>query len=124
MHFKDNRAMSGAAYAYELSGGGGGAKKIGGGDPLGGVRGGGAAGGGGAPGGDGGAGGGAGAEVEETLQDAILAEKVGLTKDMETLVAVDWQIVAGAFRPVRPCFFFALPLFGTQHPPSLFRQSM
>eukprot|EP00752_Nemacystus_decipiens_P018589 g16667.t1 len=73
MHFKDNRAVSGAAYAYELSGGGGGAKKIGGGDASGGGRG--AAGGGGAPGGDGSAAGGAGAEVEETLQDAILAEK-------------------------------------------------
>lgn len=84
MHFKDNRAISGAAYAYELSGGGGGAKKIGGGDASGGGRG--AAGGGGAPGGDGSAAGGAGAEVEETLQDAILAEKVGRTIDGESFV--------------------------------------
>eukprot|EP00903_Cladosiphon_okamuranus_P016150 g14905.t1 len=73
MHFKDNRAISGGAYAYELSGGGGGAKKIGGGDASGGGRN--LAGGGGASGGDGTATGGAGAEVEETLQDAILAEK-------------------------------------------------
>lgn len=80
MHFKDNRAIVGAAYAYELSGGGGGAKKIGGGDAsAGGGRGGAGGAGPGAPGGgDGGAGGGAaGAEMEETLQDAILAEKVG-----------------------------------------------
>ncbi|CAN0415525.1 unnamed protein product, partial [Ectocarpus sp. 12 AP-2014] len=78
MHFKDNRAIVGAAYAYELSGGGSGAKKIGGGDAsAGGGRGGAGGAGPGAPdGGDGGAGGGAaGAEMEETLQDAILAEK-------------------------------------------------
>lgn len=77
MHFKDNRAISGAAYAYELSGGGGGAKKIGGGDASGGGR---------AAGGDGSAGAGAGAEVEETLQDAILAEKVSLTIDVQPFV--------------------------------------
>lgn len=101
MHFKDNRAISGAAYAYELSGGGG-AKKIGGGDASGGGRAGGAAGGGGASGGDGSGTGGAGTEVEETLQDAILAEKVGLTTDVETFVVVYVLVVAGTFRPLAP----------------------
>lgn len=85
MHFKDNRAIVGVAYAYELSGGGSGAKKIGGGDAsAGGGRAGGGGAGPGAPGGgDGGGGGGtAGAEMEETLQDAILAEKVGDEKSV------------------------------------------
>ncbi|CAN0393322.1 unnamed protein product [Pylaiella littoralis] len=82
MHFKDNRAVGGAAYAYEMTGGGGGAKTNGGGDTSGGGGGsgggriGGGAGAGVGAGGDGSAAGvGAGAEVEETLQDAIMAEK-------------------------------------------------
>lgn len=115
MHFKDNRAISGAAYAYELSGGGGGAKKVGGGDASGVGRGGGVAGGGGAPGGDGSAIGGAGAEVEETLQDAILAEKVSPAVDVETNVVVVHAyalVVVGAFGPVvllnRNSLFFSV----------------
>lgn len=89
MHFKDNRSIGGGpAFAYDV-GGGSGTNKIGvGGDAttagrpgagVGGSGGGGAAGGGPGVGGGGGGGaaaGGGAVEAEETLQDAILAEKV------------------------------------------------
>lgn len=77
MHFKDNRAAGTSAFANEVSGGASGIKKIGFGDSSipgrsGGSRslGVGAVGGGCAVGCRSG-------EVEETLQDAIVAEKVG-----------------------------------------------
>lgn len=77
IHFKNNRGVGGAAFAYDMGGSGSSAKAVG--DASGRTGGGGGAGGGaagGAGGGGGGVAGGDSAEVEETLQDAILAEKV------------------------------------------------
>lgn len=85
MHFKDNRAMSNAAFVYDVgSGGGSESNKVGLGDtsnparPRAGAVGAGAAGGGPAAAATVGNGvdGGSGKVVEETLQDAVLAEKV------------------------------------------------